>query len=103
MTPISSICPANISRGVPSAFRMAKEFPATSASTASAKRWASALHARAGAVSKEEGPGVSSRVFRNAIDSGVTVRRGQWQLEKDRARNRVLPVRRDVAEPELPV
>ena len=40
------------------------EFPCTSAFTSSAKVMTSSRHARAGAVSKPEGPGVSRRRLR---------------------------------------
>jgi len=72
MIPISSMCPANMSRGRPSGFRVAKELPPTSAVTESTSFSASALQIRAGAASNDEGPGVSSRDFRKASDSGVT-------------------------------
>jgi hypothetical protein len=71
MRPISSMCPANMTRGRPAPLSVANEFPATSARTSSAKRCASARHTRAGAASKAEGPGVSSRDLRKASDSGV--------------------------------
>ena len=71
ITPISSMWPASITRGRPPGFTIAYELPATSARTSSAKDCASFRHARAGAASKDEGPGVSSRDLRNARDSGV--------------------------------
>ena len=71
MIPISSMCPANMSLGLPSGFNVAKELPPTSAWTESATFLASARQIRAGAASNEEGPGVSSNDFRKASDSGV--------------------------------
>src|ERR671914_2560107 len=95
MTPISSMWPANITRGPPFPPTCASELPATSACTDWANRPASARQTRAGAASKAEGPGVSSSRLRNASDSAFTDRTVQLQLEKHRACDRVLPVRLD--------
>src|SRR5690242_6094270 len=118
MTPISSMCPANITRGRPAPLSVANEFPATSPRTSSAKRCASVRQSRAGAASNADGPGVSSSDLRKASDSGVMVigwksdkGRGhdptclplgatQGQLEKLGAGNWVVPVRGDGPEAE---
>src|SRR3954447_15892299 len=97
------MCPANMRRGVASGLRLAKELPATSAWTSSANRSASARQARAGAVSKEDGPGLSSRVFRKASESGVTEHRLQWQFEEHRSGNGIGAIRRSIADPELTI
>src|SRR3954467_3917706 len=97
------MCPANMRRGVASGFRLAKELPATSAWTSSANRPASARQARAGAVSKEDGPGLSSRAFRKASDSGVTERRLQWQFKEHRPGNGIGRILRPASEPELTI
>src|SRR3954471_3884083 len=97
------MCPANMRRGVASGLRLANELPATSPWTASANRSASARQARAGAVSKEDGPGLSSRLFRKASDSGVTEHRFQWQFEERRSSHRIAAVWRSIPEPELTI
>src|SRR5262249_5409821 len=71
ITPISSMCPANITLGRPARLIVANELPFTSLLTPSANRSASVRHSRAGADSKADGPGVSSSDFRNVSDSGV--------------------------------
>src|SRR5258706_5338189 len=62
---ISSIWPANITRGLPLGFRTATELPCTSARTSSAKPPTSSRQTRPGACSKPDGPAVSSSFFRN--------------------------------------
>src|SRR6266704_4588135 len=64
--PISSIWPANITRGLPLGFRTATELPCTSARTSSAKPPTSLRQTRPGACSNPDGPAVSSSCFRNA-------------------------------------
>src|SRR5215207_6719360 len=65
--------------GVPSGFTSAMLLPATSPRTA-AKAPASSRHARAGAPSKPEGPGVSRSRFRKVTDAGVSMTvRSVWQ------------------------
>src|SRR6266540_4574787 len=64
--PISSMWPASMSRGAPWGLSAAMELPCTSAFTSSAKALNSSRQTRAGAVSKPEGPGVSSSRFRNS-------------------------------------
>src|SRR5262245_2324357 len=64
--PISSMCPASMSRGDPFAFTTATELPCTSALTASANLPTSSRQTRAGAASKPDGPGVSSSRFKNS-------------------------------------
>src|SRR5438552_11298376 len=81
MIPISSMWPANITRGRPSGLSVANELPATSVSTLSAKRSASARQTRAGAASKADGPGVSRRDVRKASDSGVMVVDDIWDAK----------------------
>src|SRR5690242_735573 len=103
ITPISSMWPANMRWGRSPPLRLAKEFPATSACTESANFSASARQIRPGAASNDEGPGVSSSVFRKAIDSGVTEYRAQEQLEEQCGLYRVGPVGWYVGEPELTV
>src|SRR5690242_6379683 len=103
ITPISSMWPANMRRGRSPPLRLAKQFPATSASTESANFSASARQIRPGAASNDEGPGVSSSVFRKAIDSGVTEYRAQEQFEEQCGLYRVGPVGWYFGEPELPV
>src|SRR5258708_38827712 len=63
--PISSIWPANITRGFPFGFKTATELPCTSARTSSAKPPTSSRQTRPGACSKPDGPAVSSSFFRN--------------------------------------
>src|SRR5712692_10094207 len=73
MRPISSMCPANMTRGTPSGFTVATELPVTSLVTRAANESASARHTRAGAVSNPEGPGVSRRGLRKASEAGFMV------------------------------
>ena len=106
--------PANMTRGRPPGFRVAKELPATSARTSSASGSASARQTRAGAASKAEGPGVSSRDLRKASDSGVMAALSEGQSREAfvvyPARSSssqesgtgygIVPVRRDLLEAE---
>src|SRR5215208_4546189 len=96
ITPISSMCPANISRGPPLPSSRAKEFPATSACTASANLSASARQTRAGAASNDEGPGVSSSRFRKAKESEFT-RAAQRKFQVQGARHRVVTIGQNIA------
>src|SRR6185436_20282356 len=64
--PISSIWPANITRGLPLPFNDATELPCTSARTSSANFLTSSRHTRAGACSNPEGPAVLSSFFKKS-------------------------------------
>ena len=72
-SPISSMCPANITRGFPLAFKTATELPCTSARTLSANVPTSSRHTRPGASSNPDGPAVSSSCLRNPTDLMVTL------------------------------
>src|SRR5687767_8139716 len=81
MTPISSMCPASMIVGAPAGLTVAILLPATSPRT-SAKAAASSRQTRAGADSNPDGPGVSSRRFRNAMEESLNMR-VDWE-EADR-------------------
>src|SRR5688572_6110939 len=72
MTPISSMCPASMMVGAPAGFTVAMLLPATSPRT-SAKAAASSRQTRAGADSNPDGPGVSSRRLRKAIEESLNM------------------------------
>src|SRR6266571_3089649 len=67
------MCPASMRRGVPFGLSAATELPCTSDVTWSVKPLTWSRHTRAGAVSKPEGPGVSSRRFKKSNVSSVMV------------------------------
>ena len=73
MTPISSMWPSSMIVGEPPGFTSAMLLPATSVVT-SAKARASSRQTRAGADSNPEGPGVSSRRLRKAIEDSESMR-----------------------------
>src|ERR1043165_521955 len=68
ITPISSMWPSSMIVGPPLGLTSAMLLPATSEVTTSAKVPASSRQTRAAGPSKPDGPGVSSRRFRNASE-----------------------------------
>src|SRR5687767_357985 len=77
MTPISSMCPSSMIVGDPCGLTTAMLFPATSELTSCANVFASSRQTLAGADSKPEGPGVSSRRFRKAIEESFSIAGGK--------------------------
>src|SRR5512143_2153661 len=73
MSPISSMCPSSMIVGEPPALTSAMLFPATSLVTLSANLAASSRQTRAAGASKPEGPGVSSRRLRNAMEDALNM------------------------------
>src|SRR3954462_5179836 len=70
--------------GPPRGFTSAMLLPATSVVTESAKVDASSRHTRAAGPSYPDGPGVSSRRFRNARDDGESTASGMRGTRRDR-------------------
>src|SRR5437899_4185817 len=85
-SPISSMCPASISRGRPLALSAATELPWTSAVTSSANVFTSSRHTRAGPVSKPDGPGVSSSRLRKS-NVGLVIAPCPWSRGGTRPRS----------------
>src|SRR5687768_16477840 len=85
MTPISSMCPASMMVGAPAGLTVAMLLPATSPRT-SAKAATSSRQTRAGADSNPDGPGVSSRRFRNAMEESLNMR-----VDSEEAKRPVAP------------
>ena len=80
-SPISSMCPASITCGLPDSFSTAKEFPVASTSTCPANVDASVRHTRPARNSNPDGPAASRSCFRNEISWLMVTQVGTWGSE----------------------